>query len=616
MQFQVGSDPAAPGFDVNALQTALPNTYSKSQDRPLVPEHAYDAAFGTTTPNSYARIQDNFSTFFNGPLTALTLDAGGTGYATTPAVAITGGGGSGATATASLAPRSVASLAVTGGGSGYTSAPAVTISGGGGSGATATAALGTRSIGNIQVVANGSGYISTPTVVLTGGGGAGATATAIVSNRRVTAVMLTNAGSGYTSLPTVSFAGGGGGSGARANAVLGGAPVTSLTVTAGGTGFTSSPTVSFSGGAGSGTAAVVTLSAAAVGTVTLTNPGDGYTSAPAVAFSGGGGTGASATPQGLTMALQAKSIIEDFDPDYGRMNAMLGTEVPNTNSVTQTSIPYFDTDPPTEVLRGTTSASKIGSESDGTQLWKITHNGVDTHAMHWHMFDVQVINRVGWDGAIRPPDPNELGWKDTVRMNPLEDVIVALRPIMPDVPFELPNSVRALDPTKPIGSTMGFHNVDPTNQPAPVTNQLVNFGWEYVWHCHLLGHEENVMMRPVAVAVPPKAPSNLTAQVFGKESVRLSWRDNSINETGFIVQRANAPAGPWTTITKSVATSVAAGATVTYSDTGATTRNSVVYRVLATNLVGYAQTYAAPAVGYPTIAANSTPSGVSNSVTP
>ena len=26
---------------------------------------------------------------------------------------------------------------------------------------------------------------------------------------------------------------------------------------------------------------------------------------------------------------------------------------------------------------------------------------------------------------------------------------------------------------------------------------MTNFGWEYVWHCHILGHEENDMMRPI-----------------------------------------------------------------------------------------------------------------------
>ena len=78
-------------------------------------------------------------------------------------------------------------------------------------------------------------------------------------------------------------------------------------------------------------------------------------------------------------------------------------------------LPDPDDDPVTA-----TSIRRPRSSGQGeTQLWKITHNGVDTHFIHFHLFNVQVINRVGWDGAIRPPDPNELGWKDTVRMNPL-----------------------------------------------------------------------------------------------------------------------------------------------------------------------------------------------------
>ena len=76
----------------------------------------------------------------------------------------------------------------------------------------------------------------------------------------------------------------------------------------------------------------------------------------------------------------------------------------------------------------------IASADDGTQIWKITHNGVDTHPIHFHLYDVQLLNRVGWDGIIRKPDANELGWKDTVRISPLEDTIVALRPIVPQLP--------------------------------------------------------------------------------------------------------------------------------------------------------------------------------------
>ena len=28
---------------------------------------------------------------------------------------------------------------------------------------------------------------------------------------------------------------------------------------------------------------------------------------------------------------------------------------------------------------------------------------------------------------------------------------------------------------------------------------MTNFGWEYVWHCHILGHEENDMMRALVL---------------------------------------------------------------------------------------------------------------------
>ncbi len=189
----------------------------------------------------------------------------------------------------------------------------------------------------------------------------------------------------------------------------------------------------------------------------------------------------------VTTQMKSKTIQELFTTDYGRMNATLGTELPFTTATIQTTIPLGYIDPATEYVA-----------NGQPQLWRITHNGVDTHAIHFHLFDVQVINRVGWDGAIRPPDANELGWKDTVRMNPLEDIVVALRPTTPPVPFSLPNSVRALDVTMPLGTTAQFTGVDPyTGNPITVTNATTNFGWEYVWHCHLLGHEENDMMRPI-----------------------------------------------------------------------------------------------------------------------
>jgi FtsP/CotA-like multicopper oxidase with cupredoxin domain len=279
--------------------------------------------------------------------------------------------------------------------------------------------------------------------------------------------------------------------------------------------------------------------------------------------------GATAT---ITIPFQSKAIQELFELDYGRMNSTLGVEMPLTNFNTQTTIPFGYIDPVTENINDSiTAISPVAG--DGTQIWKITHNGVDTHAIHFHLFNVQLINRVDWAGVIKAPDPNETGWKETVRMNPLEDVIVALRPIAPQQPFGLPLSIRPLDPTMPIGSTMGFSKVDANNLPINVTNQLTNFGWEYMWHCHLLGHEEMDMMRPIKFNVNSTLPTTpaLNASQVGN-GVALTWSDatppsnpgtlgNPANEVGFKIERAP----------------VTAGVTGTYSQVGSGLANSTAW---------------------------------------
>ena len=155
----------------------------------------------------------------------------------------------------------------------------------------------------------------------------------------------------------------------------------------------------------------------------------------------------------VTINFQPKQIQdemgESYDPEYGRMAVLLGTELVRTTAGQQTMLLYGYAEPPTEVIKPTIEGTQIGALSDGTQIWKITHNGVDVHTVHWHMFEVQLINRVAWDNNIRVPDANELGWKETIRVNPLQDTIVALRPIVPDLPFEVPNSERLIDPTTP-----------------------------------------------------------------------------------------------------------------------------------------------------------------------
>ena len=109
-----------------------------------------------------------------------------------------------------------------------------------------------------------------------------------------------------------------------------------------------------------------------------------------------------------------------------------------------------------------------------TQIWRVFNNSADTHPIHFHLVNVLVLRRGPFAmsgsnfvaGPARGPDGNERGWKETVRMNPGEYTDVIMR-------FDLPNS------STPVSSRTGGHN--------------------YVWHCHILEHEEHDMMRPLIV---------------------------------------------------------------------------------------------------------------------
>jgi FtsP/CotA-like multicopper oxidase with cupredoxin domain len=320
----------------------------------------------------------------------------------------------------------------------------------------------------------------------------------------------------------------------------------------------------------------------------------------------------------LTIPFQPKAIQDEmgeaYDKDYGRMSGFLGLEVVPISAANQNFVLYPFLGPPVDVLGNSTPQGAAPTAGDGTQFWKITHNGVDTHTLHFHKYDVQLINRVGWDNQIVPPDPNELGWKETVRVNPLEDTIVAMRPVHPDLPFEVPNSVRLMDPTKAEGAILpppppvldewfdpnGIPTAGPGGEGV-LTNEFVNFGSEFVLHCHLLSHEEMDMMHAQIFTLPPVAPTGMAA-AGTSPSVDLTWTDNTIQETAYVIEWADNPAGPWTVLVDNLPPDTEA-----YTDTSvwAGTRY---YRVFARNTTGLTTV-----PDFPTMSVDSTPA-VSNPV--
>ena len=144
--------------------------------------------------------------------------------------------------------------------------------------------------------------------------------------------------------------------------------------------------------------------------------------------------------------------------------------------------------------------------------------------------------------------------------------------------------------------------VDPDGNVSTIKNALVNFGWEYVYHCHILSHEEMDMMRPVLMALPPFAADGLARSVVSNRN-QIAWTDNSITETSFILQRS-ADGITWTDVATSPSPLDQAntkGGVRSLRDTGANRNAALLYRVVARNTVGYGGAY--PAVDADSISA-------------
>jgi spore coat protein A, manganese oxidase len=134
--------------------------------------------------------------------------------------------------------------------------------------------------------------------------------------------------------------------------------------------------------------------------------------------------------------------------------------------------------------RGVQEQPKLGSTED----WRLVNTTEDTHPIHLHLVQFQIVDRTPFDvagyraaldaaratdpnaanpdprpfftGTPKAPDANERGWKDVVRTNPGQVTRIRAK-------WTLPSGVSA--PQK------------------------------YVFHCHILEHEDNSMMRPLQV---------------------------------------------------------------------------------------------------------------------
>ena len=145
------------------------------------------------------------------------------------------------------------------------------------------------------------------------------------------------------------------------------------------------------------------------------------------------------TPTPDHVPVRRLTLNETFD-EHGRLIQFLGTDKP-VNSVPEFGREYVDR--PTEIV-----------QAGSTEVWEIVNLTGDTHPIHIHLVNAEVLGRRPFDvdgytggapsftGPAIAPDPNEFGWKETVRMNPGQVTRLLMKFTLPTVPFTVPASPR------------------------------------------------------------------------------------------------------------------------------------------------------------------------------
>ena len=151
---------------------------------------------------------------------------------------------------------------------------------------------------------------------------------------------------------------------------------------------------------------------------------------------------------------------------------------------------------------------------NGTEIWELYNETMDAHPIHLHLVSMQMISRqkfvarineengkptnIRLVGQPKYPGPDEQGWKDTW------------------VTF-----------------------------PGEVTRVIAKFDRPglYVWHCHILSHEEHDMMRPFFVGEMNKPIVNKSEKIM-KEDVEaeLQLKVNPNPFSNYVTIQFNLPA--------------------------------------------------------------------------
>lgn len=199
-----------------------------------------------------------------------------------------------------------------------------------------------------------------------------------------------------------------------------------------------------------------------------------------------------------TGATRQLVLFEGLD-SYGRLQPLLGT-------LDQGSLAWFE--PITETPR-----------LNDVEIWEVYNATEDAHPIHLHLVSFQILDRRSFTGSVvEKPQPQHDGTFGVGGVLTVESVAKQRR--------------------RPANNEAGWKDTA-VMLPGEVTRVIAKFDREgrYVWHCHILSHEDHEMMRPYEVLPALVNPLEPVVKAAGKAPVRFEVRGT---ELFFSLQQAEA----------------------------------------------------------------------------
>jgi spore coat protein A len=162
-----------------------------------------------------------------------------------------------------------------------------------------------------------------------------------------------------------------------------------------------------------------------------------------------------------------KLVLFEGSDEYGRLQPLLGT-------LDEGSLAWFE--PITE-----------NPMLNATEIWEVYNATADAHPIHLHLVSFQIINRESFDPTLVIDKP-QMQHNGTYGIG-----------------GKLTAAVLGNNPTGPGSHEMGWKDtfIVPPGQVGRVVAKFDREG-RYVWHCHILSHEDHEMMRPFYVGDMPR----------------------------------------------------------------------------------------------------------------